>query len=475
MSERLKKYSYFFLIFLIIISGFLFRLKLLTDNPSFWFDESALGYNVLNLNYKDFFGILHLQQVAPPLFLIISKYIADIIGASDLHLRLVPFIFGNLCMILFFIILKQNFENRLTVLSGLILFCFNAQLIKYCVEFKPYVVETFATCIILYLLSKFDWNWSYKKLFLIGTFLSILPWFAFISTVMLTLFYMVIFSIKNIKKWILFFMPSLISFIAIAFYYLNINKFYAQFMDYFFKDMFFYYHDFPIFLLMNIGFLFNVKFAILPVLLLVCSVMYYLLSKKYNYVLNFSILIILCSILLSFLHKYPFYHRFILYLYPVLIFIILFLINRIFSLKKYYLTIIALMFLILISFSSFGYMKSFVTKKFDKHDCARELFIDLSSKIKHDDIIIVDTLSTPDFLYYNSYFRLNNKLKFNMRIDNGIIMYKYDKNVKLPIEKNKNYWFYSPWISGKYGYLKYEYINSCKFGGKLMYLEGNKQ
>ena len=61
-----------------------------------------------------------------------------------------------------------------------------------------------------------------------------------------------------------------------------------------------------------------------------------------------------------------------------------------------------------------------------------------------------------------------------MRIDNGIIMYKYDKNVKLPIEKNKNYWFYSPWISGKYGYLKYEYINSCKFGGKLMYLEGNK-
>ena len=126
MSERLKKYSYFFLIFLIIISGFLFRLKLLTDNPSFWFDESALGYNVLNLNYKDFFGILHLQQVAPPLFLIISKYIADIIGASDLHLRLVPFIFGNLCMILFFIILKQNFENRLTVLSGLILYCFNA-------------------------------------------------------------------------------------------------------------------------------------------------------------------------------------------------------------------------------------------------------------------------------------------------------------------------------------------------------------
>jgi len=455
--------------------GCVLRLKIFLDNPSFWFDESALGYNVLNLNYKYFFGILHLQQVAPPLFLVLSKFIINLIGASDIHLRLLPFIFGNLSMILFLMLLKQNFKNRLTILSGLILFCLNIQLIKYSIEFKPYIIEVFVSCIMLYLLCKFDWDWSYKKLFFIGVGLSILPWFAFVSAIMLVAFYTVIFSIKYIKKWMLFFAPSVLSFILIAFYYFNINNFYSAFMEDFFNDCFFDYSSFIILLLKNMFFLFSLKFTIFPLLLIICSLIYYLLSKKYNYSLTFAVLVIFFSIFLSYFHKYPCFQRFILYLYPMLILVILNCIDKIYSFKKYYLSVISIAIICFISCPSVNFIKNIATEKFNKKDYARELFIDLSSRVSSSDIIIVDTLSTPDFLYYNSYFHLNNKIKFNINVKNGVIMYKYDKGVTLPIEKNENYWFYSPWSSGKYGYLKSDYVNKCKYGGKLLYFKGNKQ
>ena len=124
-GDLVKKYFYYFFVGLILLGGFFLRLKLLMDNSSFWFDESALGFNILNLGFKDLFGILHLQQIAPPFFLVTSKVFVNIFGASDLVLRLFPFIIGNLAMILFFLILKQNFNHKLKILFGLFLFCFN--------------------------------------------------------------------------------------------------------------------------------------------------------------------------------------------------------------------------------------------------------------------------------------------------------------------------------------------------------------
>ena len=100
MIEVLKKYSYIVCVVLIILLGFGLRLYLYLSAPSFWFDESALGYNVLTLSYKKLFGILHLQQVAPPLFLVSTKFLTTIFYSSDKILRLIPFIIGNICIII---------------------------------------------------------------------------------------------------------------------------------------------------------------------------------------------------------------------------------------------------------------------------------------------------------------------------------------------------------------------------------------
>ena len=65
MEENYKKVGSIFLPFIIIL-GIVFRVYAYLQNPSFWFDESALAYNVITLKYTELLGVLHLQQVAPP-------------------------------------------------------------------------------------------------------------------------------------------------------------------------------------------------------------------------------------------------------------------------------------------------------------------------------------------------------------------------------------------------------------------------
>ena len=475
MRELTGKYTYFLTISLIIFIGFLLRLKIFYDNPSFWFDESALGFNVLELNFKDFFGILHLQQVTPPLFLVISKFLTKIFGAGDMNLRLLPFIIANLNMLLFMFLLQVLYKNKFAIITGLVLFCLNSQMIKYSVEFKPYIAEVFTTCLILYIFTKFKFDWSYKKIVIVGLFLAILPWFTFISAVALPIAFILIFSQKNYKKWLLFVSPSFVSIVAFVMYYLKVNAFYSGFMTDFFENDFFNLGNFFINFLSTINFLFNLQFSLFPLLIIFAGIIYCLIVKKSDYAVNFSILMILSAIILSILHKYPFFNRFVLYLYPLYLIIMLFIFEKLYDCKNRFINLIAILLTTILLLPSGAYIKKITSESITKRDCARELMFIMSETIKPNEEIIVDTLSTPDFLYYNKYFSLRNKVYFNFEVKNGKILYKYDKNKVLPIKKEHKYWFYSPWRSGIYNNLKYDYKNICSDGGQLIYIDGDKQ
>ena len=475
MTERAKKFLFYFTAFVIVFIGFLARLKLFIDNPSFWFDESALGFNILELNLRELFGILHLQQIAPPFFLASVKIIVNIFGASDMNLRLCPFFAGNISMLIFWLALKNIYKNKLTILTGLMLFCLNVQLIKYSVEFKPYIAEVFTTCLILYIFSKINFDFSYKKLFLLGVIIATLPWFAFISAVTASIAYLILFSLKNYKKWLTFFAPFGISLLIFVLYYIKVKSFYYEFMDDFWGEYFYTYKTFLSMSLKAFRFLFSAKLPFIQILFVLAGVVYYLRSKNKAFELNFSIFAIIFGIILSFLHKYPFYSRFLLYSYPLFLIIMLTIFEKIFEYKNKILTTISLIALLIFMLPATGYITSMTHQKLTKQDCARELIEDMSNRIKPNDIILVDTLSTPDFLYYNKYFKISNPVNFNAIQKNNRLVYKYDKNIPLPINKGNKYWFFSPWGSGRYTSLKYEYQNKCEFGGRILYLNGDKQ
>jgi len=475
MSEQIKKYSYYFLIITIILAGFLLRLNLLSDNPSFWFDESALGYNVLSLSFFRFFGILHLQQVAPPLFLAAAKIFVNTFGSGDLILRLFPFVVGNLSIILFFFILKEYFSDRPTIISGLLLFCFNIQLLKYSAEFKPYVVEMFSTCLILYIFKKINFEHSYKKLFAIGCTLAILPWFSFVSAVLITIAYLITFSKKNLKKWFISFLPFFVSAIFMSIYYLKIKFFYSEFMSDFFVNDFFTLKEFPAQLCIGFSYLFSVNNAFIPLLLFLCGTICCFVDKKQIFLRKFSLFSFITFVFLSFLKIYIFHNRFIIFLFPIILMMNLIIIEKFYLLKNIYTKILTFMYVIFLLFPTLIYIQKIHNENFTKKSCARELTEEMFSRIKPDDIIIVDTLSTPDFLYYEKYYKFRNKVLMNIEEKNGIVLYKTNRNEKFPINKDSFYWFYSPWSSRPNDNIKYDYRKDCKHGGKIMYINGGEQ
>ena len=448
---------------------------MLFDNPSFWFDESALGFNILELNFGELFGILHLQQIAPPLFLVCAKLLTVILGANDITIRLFPFIIGNLCMIIFWLCLNSIYKNKYTVLTGLLIFCLNIQMIKYSIEFKPYIVEVFVTCLILYIFTKINFNWSYKKLLLIGFSLSVLPWFAFISAVALSIAFAITFSTKIYKKWLTLAIPVIISLVIFVIYYLKVNSFYSKFMTDFFNDSFLTIDVLFSKLILILNFLFGIKLSILPILLIACGIIYCLIAKRTDFAFKYSVLNILACIVLSFLHKYPFFNRFVLYTFPLFLFIMLPVFERLYNLKNKFISLLLVLLLLFLMYPSARYIKKISTEKINKRNCSRVFMEYMANNIKPDDEIIVDTLSTPDFMYYNKYFKLNNVINMNIIQKDNKILYKYNKNTPLPIRKGKNYWFYSPWRSGKYYYIQYEYQAICQFGGRLLYINGDKQ
>lgn len=470
-----KKNIYFLIIGLILLFGFLIRLKLFLDNPSFWFDESALGYNALALNFKEFFGVLHLQQVAPPLFLVISKLMTKIFGASDLVLRLFPFIIGNLAMILFLLILNQNFKNKFTIITGLILFCLNIQAIKFSVEFKPYILDLFSTCLILYTFNKLNWELSFKKLLSIGILFAFLPWFSFVSAGMLLVAIIVKFDKNYIKKIFAFISPILFSIVMLIFYYLNVRNFYGNFMTDFFKNSFFNLKEFPIQFFIGFDYLFNFYFAVIPFLLFFSGVIYSIIKKKHIFLVKFSLIVLIGYILCSFLKIYPFYDRFLLFLLPLILLPMLFIADILFEKKNILITIFTCLifstFLIPLDF----FAKKFIFEPFSKDSCAKELFYTMAEKQKDDDVIVVDTLSVCDFLYYNMYLNLQNVSYLNVNVKDGIIQYKTSRNVEIPKNSKFDRWLYASWPSSMYPYLKYDYKKGCsiKFG-QILYIKGNK-
>lgn len=78
-----KKVNYIHILTLIIIIlGIIIRTKLLILNPSYWLDTYALALNINN-SYLEFFKPLSNFQVAPPFFLLVSKFLYNFVSFNE--------------------------------------------------------------------------------------------------------------------------------------------------------------------------------------------------------------------------------------------------------------------------------------------------------------------------------------------------------------------------------------------------------
>ena len=149
-----RKVSFLVLsVFLIIfLSGAFLRLHELGEE-SIWVDE-AFSYHYFNLEWSEMINILEDKDVHPPLFYAMGYSWVRLFGNSEFSLRFLPSIFGTLAIFVFFLLGKELYGKKVSLLATLF-FSFSYTMILYSQEAKMYIQLIFFFLLSLYTLIRF--------------------------------------------------------------------------------------------------------------------------------------------------------------------------------------------------------------------------------------------------------------------------------------------------------------------------------
>ncbi len=140
-------------LFVLILLGWLLRLRQYLTGRSLWSDEAMLALNIVNRTIGGFFRPLDHDQGAPIGFLLIEKISQLSFGRNEYSLRLFPLAVGLISVWLFYLLLKQVTGGP-GLLIALALFVFNPRLIYYTSEVKQYIIDVAVTITLLLLASR---------------------------------------------------------------------------------------------------------------------------------------------------------------------------------------------------------------------------------------------------------------------------------------------------------------------------------
>lgn len=413
----------------IVFIGIALRVFAYLKNPSFWFDESALAYNVLVLKYNKLFGALHLQQVAPPMFLVITKWLVSIFGKSEMVFRFIPFLFSCLSFIPFYLVSNEIFTRQSAINFAMILFAINPRLIYYGTEFKPFILDVFFSILLFYFFIKIDLKrFSWRKLLACGLIFASSVWFSFTSIIVVAVGLLtLLISQKEWKKWLILFAPVFLNGLVFFAYYLKLLGFYGRFMQVFFVSEFKHFN-------VPVSYFFGTEFSVLALVIslsLIIGILYFLMEKK-KFEIAFMMWTFVLTIVLSLLHIYPAYQRFALFLLPYTI-LLLAMVFGILSQRK---NIQSKIVLVVILCSLIPMTMP------NKGSQARELTQYMLENIKENDAIIVDNSALPDFLYYTYKKDVDNEILAQYDKVRGRVLYKADGFIEIPSDI-QTAWFYS--------------------------------
>ncbi len=147
---------------------------------SLWADEAKLALNILHQPYANLLhGNLDYGQLAPPGFLVGQKLAVDVLGPSELVLRLLPVLAAIGSIALLLRLLRRLDASPVVRITSLSLFAASPYIALFGSSVKPYTVDVFASILVLLFsvrLWQEDDNRSAVYLGLVG---GALLWFSF--------------------------------------------------------------------------------------------------------------------------------------------------------------------------------------------------------------------------------------------------------------------------------------------------------
>jgi hypothetical protein len=120
--------------------GIWLRISRTLLNFPLWGDESMLASNLIDRGYLDLTRPLSNNQVCPILFLWIERAVVDLLGFSELTLRLFPMLCG-IAGVLLFRHLATRLMSGIPALLAMAVFAVSWWPIRYCGEVKPYATD----------------------------------------------------------------------------------------------------------------------------------------------------------------------------------------------------------------------------------------------------------------------------------------------------------------------------------------------
>ena len=154
-----------------------------------WLDEAALGFNILQNDFFQFFKPLeYFNQVAPIGFLIFNKVICEIFGYSDFTMRIPSIV----AFILSFTLLLKNsfFHNKFQLIMVIFLL---SKWMFYGFELKQYIFDFLSLTVFYYqYYNRIKFDWRFVLIY------ALLGWFSNIAMFLLPV--LVLFQLIIIKK-----------------------------------------------------------------------------------------------------------------------------------------------------------------------------------------------------------------------------------------------------------------------------------
>jgi len=446
-----------FLPIIFIILGILLRINLYFLNNSFWLDTCSLALN-LERDYFELFKPLDNVQMCPPLFLIISKFLLNLLNypynleLRDLMLRVLPCFCSIITLPLFFLVTEKMYHNKYFNCITSFLLAFNPIAINYTIEFKQYSCELMYTLILFLVFFSINIKEANRKALIISALIiSLAPWFS-ISSLFIIAGYFIYLLIKILRdktiinSCLLIFLSSIfISVLISSLFYMHLYFSIYDSMHYYWKDMnpsFFLYNNFFTILSNKLNNIFNLNISFKIYILIIINMIILLFGKNLK-----NICIILCPIILTilacFFELYPFSERLILFLLPSFIIII----SQFILILKEKTIITFFLAIVLIFLSVINITKTSSAYVFNKYD-NRELFQLLKLNNPKLENVISDNVIYP---YYSSKKAMIEELTY-LGFENSKIP-EYIKEIE-----NTELWIYIPFDTDNYNESLKEYL-----------------
>ncbi|MBF2028556.1 MAG: glycosyltransferase family 39 protein [Oscillatoriales cyanobacterium C42_A2020_001] len=136
---------------LILGLGIFIRVAQYISNRSLWGDEVMLALNLMERSYPELLQPLTLDQAAPPGFLYVQKFAMQTLGNNEYALRLFPLITGIISMIAFYQLGKWA-VSAIALPIALALFAFLKFPLYYATEVKQYSSDVMIALLLCLLL-----------------------------------------------------------------------------------------------------------------------------------------------------------------------------------------------------------------------------------------------------------------------------------------------------------------------------------